>query len=358
MSEPEKRAAAAETVTEEALRRFATDVFARAGMPVPDAATVAEVLVWANLRGVDTHGVMRIPRYVELIGAGDMNPRPAFALRTETQASVLIEADRAAGPVAMMRATNQAIRKARDAGIGLALVRATTHTAALGYYTLAAAREGMAAIAFAGSWPNVAYHGARAAGVSTSPISIAVPGGREPLLLDMATSVVSMGRLNQAKRKGEAIPAGWALDQDGKSTTDPARAQITLPIGGPKGSGLSLMIECLTSLLVANPLLTESLEGTPEGRRHRQNGLVMAIDLARYGDPLNFRREVDRLVKALKSLPVDPAVGEILMPGERGRRTFERRSRDGIPIPHATLDELQALALRLGGVAMFPRSAR
>ncbi|HEY6721308.1 MAG TPA: Ldh family oxidoreductase, partial [Burkholderiales bacterium] len=289
---------------------------------------------------------------VDLVETGEMNPRPAMTVRNETPASVLIEADRAAGPVAMMRGTTEALRKARDAGIGLALVRATTHTAALGYYTLAAAREGMAGIAFAASWPNVAYHGTRAAGVSTSPISIAVPGA-EPLVLDMATSVVSMGKLNQAKRSGAPIPAGWALDKDGKPTTDPRAAQIPLPMAGPKGSGLSLMVECITSLIASNPLLAESLEGTPAGHRHRQNGLVMAIDLAQFGDPEYFRREVDRLVKALKSLPVDPEAGEILMPGERGRRTLEQRSRDGIPIPRVVCDELQALANRLG-VPMFP----
>src|SRR5207244_12444306 len=204
----------------EALKRCATDVFARAGMPKADAAVVAEVLVWANLRGVDTHGVMRVPRYVDLIETGDMNPTPAMAVRTETAASVLIEADRAAGPVAMTRATAEALRKARDAGVGLALVRATTHTAALGYYTLAAAREGMAAIALAASWPNVVYHGTRAAGVSTSPISIAVPGAA-PIVLELATSVVSLEKLNQAQRTREATPERWALATDGIPQTDP-----------------------------------------------------------------------------------------------------------------------------------------
>ena len=349
---------AAPAASADALRRFATEIFARTGMPEADATVVADVLVWGNLRGVDTHGVARIPRYVDLIEGGDMNPRPAIAIRTETPASVLIDADRAAGPIAMTRATAEAMRKARDSGIGLALVRATTHTAALGYYTLAAAREGMAAIALAASWPNMAYHGARAAGVSTSPISIAVPGGKQgPVVLDMGTGVVSMGRLNQAKKTGEAIPAGWALDKDGKPTTDSQAAQIPLPMAGPKGSGLALMIECITSLVVSNALLAESLEDTPKGRRHRQNGLVIAIDPARFGDPENFRREVERLVKALKSLPVDPEAGEILMPGERGRRTFERRSRDGIPIPRAIHDELQALAKRLGA-SMLPSSSR
>src|SRR5690349_10568951 len=350
------RAARAPIAASEALVRFATDIFARAGMPRVDAATVADALVWANLRGVDTHGVMRIPRYVDLIENGDMNPRPAMKIRAETPASVLIEADRAAGPVAMTRAAAEAVRKARAAGVGLALARATTHTAALGYYTIGIAREGMAGIALAGSWPNVVYHGSRAAGVSTSPISIAVPGG-EPVVLDMATSVVSMGKLNQAKRTGEPIPAGWAIDAQGNPTTDPQAAQTPLAMGGPKCSGLSFMVECLASLIASNPLLAESLEDTPQGRRHRQNGFVLAIDLAQFGDPEAFRREVDRLVKALKALPLAEDTEEILMPGERGRRTMARRMREGIPLPRTVYEELRALADRLG-VAMFPESAR
>jgi LDH2 family malate/lactate/ureidoglycolate dehydrogenase len=353
MSTTPSRAERAEArATSEALKRFTMEVFSRAGLPQSDAALVAEVLVWANLRGVDTHGVTRIPRYVDLIENGDMNPRPAIRVLRETPASVLIEADRAAGPVAMMRAAAEAVRKARDAGVGLALARATTHTAALGYYTLTIARQGMAGIALAASWPNVVYHGSRAAGVSTSPISIAVPGG-DPVVLDMATSVVSMGKLNQAKRTGEPIPAGWALDAQGNPTTNPQAAQVPLPMAGPKGSGLSLMVECLASLIASNPLLAESLEGTPEGRRHRQNGFVLAIDLAQFGDPRAFSREVDRLVRALKALPVDSDAGEILMPGERGRRTLERRAQEGIPIPRSVYDELSTLADRLG-VAMFP----
>ena len=341
------------TVTAEALRRFATDIFARAGLPRDDAAVVAEVLVWANLRGVDTHGVVRVPRYIELIECGDMNPRPEMRILKETPASVLIEADRAAGPVAMTRAAAEAVRKAREAGIGLALARATTHTAALGYYTLAIGREGMAGIALAGLVPNVVYHGSRTAGVSTSPISIAVPGG-EPVVLDMATSVVSMGKLILAKKAGTPIPEGWALDAEGRPTTDPQAARTPLPMAGPKGSGLSLMVECLASLIASNPLLAESLEGTPLGGRHRQNGFIIAIDLAQFGDPSAFRREVDRLVKALKALPLAENTKEILMPGERGRRTLERRTREGIPLPNAVFEELQSLAARLGVVMFAP----
>jgi LDH2 family malate/lactate/ureidoglycolate dehydrogenase len=344
-------------VSAQALHDFIAAVFRRAGMGEEHAAVVADALVWANLRGVDTHGVTRLPRYVELIETGDMNARAKPRVNKETAAAVLIDCDRAAGPVAMTEAMAAATRKARDAGIGLALVRATTHTAALGNYTLAAAREGMAAIALAASWPNMAYHGARTAGVSTSPISIAVPGGEAaPLLLDMSTGVVSVGKLTQARRAGAPIPEGWALDRDGNPTTDSQAAALPLPMAGPKGSGLALMIECLTSIITSNPLVSEFLEETAEGLRHRQNGLAIAIDIARFCDLASFRREIDRLVQTLKFLPLADGVEEILVPGERGERTFRKRSDNGIPIPQAVFKELQTLAERLG-VPMFASSA-
>lgn len=349
MSGPRAGASPAATVTADALKRFTHDVFERAGLPEAQAAIVADVLVWANLRGVDSHGVMRIPRYLAMIAEGVLNPKPSITIRSETAAAVLIDADRAAGPVAMTGAMAAAVRKAREAGVGLALVRGTTHTAALGYYTLMAAQEGLAAIAVAASWPNMVYHGARAAGVSTSPISIAVPGGaRGPVVLDMGTGIVSVGKLAQARKTGQPIPAGWALDASGAPTADPRAAETPLPLGGPKGSGLALMIELLTSLIVSNPILAESLEGTAAGHLHKQNALAIAIDLARFVDPGAFRREVDRLVAALKKLPRDPDVLEILMPGERGSRTLAARTRDGIPIPAAVLAELRGVAERLG----------
>ena len=340
-------------VTADALRRFTQQVFARAGMSDAHAAMVAEVVVWADLRGVESHGVTRVPKYVDWIEAGIVNPRPDIGVATETAASVLIDADRAAGPVAMTTAMKAAARKAREAGVGLALVRATTHTAALGYYTQAAARDGMAAVALAGSVPTMAYHGAAAAGVSTSPVSIAVPGGsRGPVVLDMATGIVSLGGLVQASRSGKRIPEGWALARDGKPTTDPRRAEIPLPMAGPKGSGLALMIEFLTSVLVSNPILAETVGKPAKGRRHRQNALALAIDVSRYLERAAFEREVERLVAAIKALPADAGV-EILMPGERGARAFEQRSRDGIPLAAATWDELNAVAKRLG-VAPLP----
>ena len=337
------------TVGADELRRFTTDIFARAGLPDADAGVVADTLVWANLRGVDSHGVLRVARYVDWIRAGDVNPVARLVVTTETPAVVVLDGDRAAGPVAMTAAMTHAVRKAREAGVGLALVRGTTHTAALGCYTLMAAREGMAAIALAASTPLMAYHGARAAGVSTTPISIAVPGGTdEPLLLDMSTSVVAMGKLLQASKTGERLPEGSAIDAEGRPTTDPRKATIPLPVGGPKGSGLALMIECLTSLVLGNPIVVEVLEDTTAGRRHRQNALALALDIARFGDPAAFRREIVRVVRALKALPLAAGFDEILMPGERGSRTHAHRTRDGIPLPSVVVKELQAVARSLG----------
>lgn len=331
------------------LLRFATDVFARAGMAEADAAIVADALVWANLRGMDSHGISRVPSYVEWMRRGDINALARMTVGRETPAVVVLDADRAAGPVAMTAAMHHAVRKAREAGAGLVFVRATTHTAALGYYTLIAAREGLAGLAFAASTPLMAYHGARAAGVSTTPISIALPGGEHPpLLLDMSMSQIAMGKLVQARRTGETLPGGAALDADGHETTDAGNAVTPLPLGGPKGSGLALMIECLTSLVLGNPIAAEVLEGTADGKRHRQNCLALAIDVARFGDVSAFQREAQRLIRVLKALPRAAGVDEILMPGERGRRTLERRTREGIPIPPAVLAELTKVAQHLG----------
>jgi ureidoglycolate dehydrogenase (NAD+) len=264
----------------ERLRALVSEIFVRAGMVEANARTVAEVLVWAELRGMGSHGVMRVPRYVEWMRRGDLNGQPQIKT-TESGATITIDADRAAGPVAMVRAAELAVAKARDTGIALALVRSTTHTGAIGYYTQLGARSGMATIAITASVPNMAYHGARAAGVSTAPLSIAVPGDDEPLALDMGSGVISIGKLAQARRSGERLPDGSALDAKGDATTDPRAATIPLPLGGPKGSGLALLIECLSSLLAGNPILAEALEGTAKGKRHYQNALVIAIDVAR-----------------------------------------------------------------------------
>jgi LDH2 family malate/lactate/ureidoglycolate dehydrogenase len=321
------------------LERWVAKIFQAEGLSEEHAQTVAQVLVWAELRGMDTHGVLRVPNYVRFIRAGDLNARPAMTSRIETAACVLLEADRAAGPVAMQEAMQLAMDKARQAGAGVCFVRGTTHTGALGYYTHRAVEAGMAAIAFSSSTANMAYHGARAAGVSTAPLALAVPGEEGPIALDMASSIISMGKLRRAKRTGESLPPGAVLDANGVETTDPQAAAIPLPLGGAKGSGLALLIECLTSLVTANPILAEVLERTSLGARHRQNGAVIALDIARFVDPAHFRREAGRLARAIKALPPQPGM-EILLPGERGARAARERRRGGVVLSQAVYEEL------------------
>ena len=183
----------------------------------------------------------------------------------------------------------------------------------------------------------MAYPGARTAGLATSPIAISVPGSTHaPLMLDMATATQSMGKIQLARDTGTALGEGWAVDADGKPTIDPNKAAIPTALGGHKGGGLALMFECLTSLMVANPLIVPFLEGAPDGRKHMQNGLLIASDISKFGDVGDYVREVDRLAEAIKTLPRVDGTDEILVPGERGDRVLEKRKADGIPLPDGT----------------------
>lgn len=331
------------------LQEFTKAVFIAAGLPSEDAALEAEVLVWANLRAVDSHGVLRIPWYLELMDKGDINPRPTIRVERETAATVVFDGDRAFGPVVTTLAMRRAIEKARAAGIGWAVIRNTTHQGAMAYYALMAVEAAMAGIAIVCSPPNMAPHGARAAGVHNSPISIAVPAGRHRrLCLDMATSVAAGGKLSLARDKGVALPAGWALDETGQPTTDAHRAKILVPFGGPKGSGLAMMFETLTSVMVGNPLLGPALSHAPGAGRHRQNSVVAALDIAAFTDVTAYRAEVDRLIDGLKALPPAEGVREVMAPGEPEDRAADERGRLGIPLPPGTVANLRAAATRFG----------
>ena len=210
------------------LRDFTAAVFEQVGLTPEDAAIEAEVLVWANLRGVDSHGVQRVNGYVHAVEAGHYNTRPDIRIERETPATMLIEADCAFGPVVTTYAMKQAIEKARGAGIGWVLIRNTTHQGAMAYYAQMAARENMAGIASVCNPPNMAPPGARAPGVHNSPIAIAVPGSNgRTISLDMATSVAAFGKLDVAVDRGESIPDTWALDGDG--TSDDGSPQGPVP---------------------------------------------------------------------------------------------------------------------------------
>lgn len=341
--------AAKTTVPAHALHTLVSDLFTARGMTPDDARTVADVLVWANLRGVDSHGVSRVPRYMELFDKGEARARPDIATKRLRSALAVVDADGAPGPVALTRAMREAIDLARNSGVAWVAVRGTVHTGAIGYYTSLAAEAGMAGLGIVAGVPNMAYADSRGAGVATSPLSVAVPAGRHPdVLLDMATAVIALGRIAQYKAAGRPLPEGAALDADGTPTTDPAAAKVPLPVGGAKGSGMSLVFELLAGGLTANPIVSAYHGGTPEGRRHRQNATLVAVDVSAFLPLEEFTGLVDETLDAVKSLPVRDPARESLIPGERGSRTHRERSESGVPLSPKAWTGLTDLAEAAG----------
>lgn len=340
------------------LARFVTAVFRGRGMREDDAAAVADVLVWANLRGVESHGVSRLPRYLEILEQGDMDPAARPEPRRLGDAMFLLDAARAAGPAAMKRAVAEVLEMVKGTGACVGVVSHTTHAGAIGRYAQTIAEAGYAAIIMASGLPNMAYHGARVASVSTSPIAIAIPSDRYgAIVLDMATAIAAFGRINQARLAGQPIPEGWALTKDGSPTTDAAQATIMLPLGGPKGSGLAFMFECLTGLVPAAPILMRTIGVATAGSKgpNAQNAMIIAIDVGRFRPVDEFRRDVDALAAQLKGLPRAPGTDEILMPGERGQRTAASRTKDGVPLSAKLWQQLEDIAAKANVPLPRPR---
>jgi ureidoglycolate dehydrogenase (NAD+) len=331
------------------LQRFASALFQASRVARPMADEWAESLVWANLRGVDSHGVLRIPIYIDRLQKKEMNPTPDIRVEMRSGAIAMLEADRAPGAVAMSRAMTEAIARAREVHVGWCAARNITHAGAVGYFALQAANAGMAGIVMSASGPMMAYHGARVSGVSTNPLAIAFPAkNRRPFVLDMSTSTVSMGKVMSARDAGRDIPLGWGLDAAGRDTTDPRKVATLLPLGGPKGSGLSFMIECLCSIAAMNPIIAPALAAGGALDAPFLNGLAIAVDLAVFGDLDSVLGEADRLGALIAALPPDDGVERIYLPGERGDDVLERRMRDGVPLPQGTWSRLLAVANALG----------
>ena len=344
------------------LYSFVKQVFVRIGMPDDHATAEADAILWANLRGVDSHGVVRIPWYLDNVDSGIMNPNPNIHVISEAAATAFIEADRAFGPVVTARATDMAIKKAKEAGVGWVLIRNHTHQGALGQYPERIAQNGLAGLAIVCAQPNMVPFGASVAGVNNSPIAICVPAKRHPpLLLDMATSVVAFGKLMVAADSKVPYGSGWAVDADGNPTTDPAQFAALLPVGGAKGSGMALLFECLTSVMAANaliqPILSGALSapGAKHGKReaeivrmapHNQNSVITAIDIAHFAKLDDYTTRVDNLIDSMKSLPTADGFEEVLVPGERERQCYADRVSNGIPLATGTVLSVRAMAER------------
>jgi ureidoglycolate dehydrogenase (NAD+) len=331
------------------LKEFINQVFTQMGLPPQDAETGAGLLVWCNLRGVDSHGVQRIASFIRLLDDGNLNPTPNIRILKETPAVLFIDADRGLGAVTATFGMRRAMEKARNVGIGWTLITNTTTPLAIGYYTQMAAHAGMVGIAATFARPNMAPYGAKAPGLHNGPISIAIPArAHRPAILDMATSVAAFGKIDVARDKGVSIPEEWALDEDSNPTTDPNQARMVLPFGGYKGSDLAFVFECLTSIMAGDPLVGPVLLNRKHDHRYRQNSLMAAIDIATFTDVGRFEEQVDDLIDGVKGLPKAEAVEEILVPGEPEDRAYDERIQYGIPLPEGTVHKLRQAAERFG----------
>jgi ureidoglycolate dehydrogenase (NAD+) len=332
------------------LTAFVSAVFTAVGLSQEHAAEWAKMLVWANLRGTDSHGIIRIPRYIDLVNAKSINASPNMRVeRKPGAAAVVLEADRAPAAVALTRAVAEAIVAAREVGVGWCAARHLTHTGAIGYFALQAAERGFAAIVMSASGPMMIYPGSRVAAVSSNPIAFAIPRRNGwPYLLDFSTGVVANGKIMGAADRGEKIPIGWGVDKDGRDTTDPKAVENVLPMAGIKGAGMSFMIECLTSLLLSEPRLAPDLESWAIGDDPFLNGSVVAIDPAAFGDRDRFLSEAERLGVAIAGLARADGVDRIMLPGERGDAIRAEREKSGIPIPKGTWQRITKAARAVG----------
>lgn len=340
------------TVEAKRLEQLATTIFERSGAPSEHAALVAAHLVEANLAGHDSHGVMRVPQYVDLIDAGRLKPERKMQVVQRAAASAVVDGCGGFGQVIADGAMRLAIELARAGGVGAVTVRNCSHTGRIGTYTQMAAREGLVGIGMVntgGGAQSVAPFGGTARRLSTNPISIAAPsGGPNPILLDMATSVAPEGKVRAKYQAGKSLPAGWMMDAQGQPTTDAKSFYheplgALLPFGGPvgyKGFGLGFAIDILAGALSGAgcshadaPIVTDGM-------------LAIALDIERFTPLADFTRRVAALVEHVKSCPTAEGYDEIYVPGEVELRSRERRLAEGIPIEQGTWDLIDRIRRR------------
>jgi ureidoglycolate dehydrogenase (NAD+) len=338
--------------TPEALHAFVVEALARAGARPDDARLVADGLVSADLRGVHTHGVLRTGIYVARLKRGSFNAQASMQIVSQRGPVAVVDAGAGLGIAMATRAMDLAIEIARVHGIGLVGVRNSSHCGMLAALVLRAVAQRMIGIALSNADAQVAIWGSRAKFLGTNPLAVAVPAGSEPpIVLDMATSVVPHSRIQAASMRGEPIPPGWALDAQGRITTDPGEGLrgALLPFGGPKGSGLSLVIDLLAGLLtgaLSGPEITplyEDLDRT-QGVGH----LLAAISVEAFGPADVFADRVDALIRRVRSLPRAEGHERVYLPGEIEHERMLEYKAHGIPLPPEVCAAVERLAAELG----------
>ena len=344
---------------EPAARAFIARALAAVGVGPSDAAEVADVLVAADLRGVESHGIARLEHfYVRRIEAGAVNPRPSYRTLRDSPTLLAMDADNGLGHPASIRAMSACIEKAQQHGAAWASVTNSNHYGIAAYYAMMALPHDMVGFCTTNSSRLVVPTFGRKKTTGTNPLAFAVPTSEEPpYVLDMATSTVTYGRLEVAERKSKPLQHGWAVDEEGRETLDPTVAKTVgglLPLGGlgtenggHKGYGLGALVEILCGVLAGGPFGT-ALDLPEDGLHGGYTGHffgALRIDAMR--NPEDFKRDMDAELRAFKASATVPGQTRIYVAGEPEHEASERYRREGVPINEKVWDVLDAMAERL-----------
>lgn len=352
-------------VSHRILRKFVTEVFIKLGVPDKDADIIADVIITADLRGIESHGVARINRYITRIQKGLILPKTILRTIHETPATLLLDAGNGLGQVAGYRAMERCINKAKKTGLAFVAVRNSNHFGIAGYYAMMALPHNMIGISMSNSRPMCVPTYGRKAVIGTNPISFAAPAYREkPFVLDMATSVIPVGKIELFKRLGKKMPLGWAVDRKGCPTTDPAEVLAgggVLPLGGTaefsgyKGYGLSVMLDVLCGVLAGASfllLIENELGGIPAPSN--LGHLFGAIDIKAFRPVKDFKQTLDEFIKMIKNSAKAKGQPRILIAGEKEFEITERRRKEGISLHENILTSLEQIGNNVGVTFSYP----
>ena len=336
-----------------ALRRFLEACFGTLGVPQEDAATVARLMVEADLYGYGSHGIFRLRQYVDRLRDGGTNPKPEIRIERETAGTALLDGDNGLGHLALREATELAMKKAVTSGVAWVGVRNGNHAgpAAL-YVRMPLARDMIGLYAAVGSANHVPPWGGSELLLGTNPMAYAVPAGEEPpVVLDMATTVAAVGRIKALAQRGEPMPEGWMIGRDGAPLTDPARREegFLLPIGGPKGYGLSLIVGLLAGVLNGAAFTSDVVDFTKDTASPTNTGqFVAAISIGAFAEVAAFKAAVDRHLRRLKASATLPGVESVRIPGDGRETRYRDRAEQGIPLHPNLVQTLSTIAQELG----------
>lgn len=342
------------------LTSFTAKVLQKVGMPEDEAMITARMLVDCDLRGVDSHGVNHLKVYVKGIQNGFINLNPKTEVFSQAPSTAIMEADRGLGFVVGYRAMMEAIRRAKETGAGFVALRNNTHIGASANYSMLALEHDMIGIAMTQTGPliEVVPPEAKTRGVGTNPISVAIPAGKKPaFILDMATSVVSYGKVEIARMKGTSMPEGWVVDSEGKPVTDPTKVKpgkvAFLPLGGTptmgsyKGFGLGVLVDILCGVLSGGKA---GLQMVDEGRGicNPSHCFFGALRIDGFLAVDKFKKAMDEMIEAYEALPTLPSVKKVYIAGGYEAEIVKDRQANGIPLHSKVLQELKELSEELG----------